>query len=274
MKNSNLKFKNVENYFKCPICKNEMYIENNTLKCQNNHCFDIAKKGYINFLSNRKPQKGYDKSFFENRNIILNQGYYDHICDYIQSHINTFKPDTVIDAGCGEGFYVKKLYNENIDFFAFDLSKDAINVAARGMNNICFFVSDIQSIPLKDNSIDCMLNIYTPANYPEFKRVLKKDGIIIKIIPGLSHLKELRDIVKNELKHEQYDNNDVIECFKEHCELLEIKELNQTKEISLENLKSFLDMTPLLFDIDKSKFDYNNISEITISATALIGKIK
>ena len=119
-----------------------------------------------------------------------------------------------------------------------------------------------------------MLNIYTPANYPEFKRVLKKDGIIIKIIPGLSHLKELRDIVKNELKHEQYDNNDVIKCFKEHCELLEIKELNQTKEISLENLKSFLDMTPLLFDIDKSKFDYNNISEITISATALIGKIK
>ena len=74
---------------------------------------------------------------------------------------------------------VRDLYNENIDFFAFDLSKDAINVAARGMNNICFFVSDIQSIPLKDNSIDCMLNIYTPANYPEFKRVLKKDGYFI-----------------------------------------------------------------------------------------------
>ncbi|MCO8194792.1 MULTISPECIES: putative RNA methyltransferase [Anaerofustis] len=274
MKNSNLKFKHVENYFMCPICKNEMHIENNTLKCQNNHCFDIAKKGYINFLSNRKPQKGYDKSFFENRNIILNQGYYDHICDYIQSYINTFKPDTVIDAGCGEGFYVKKLYNENIDFFAFDLSKDAINVAARGMNNICFFVSDIQSIPLKDNSIDCMLNIYTPANYPEFKRVLKKDGIIIKIIPGLSHLKELRHIVKDSLKHEQYDNKEVIDCFKEHCTLLDMKELNQTKTISIDNLKSFLDMTPLLFDIDKSKFDYNNVNEITISATALIGKIR
>lgn len=270
----NIIFQNNINYFKCPVCGNKMHIFNNSIKCQNNHSFDIARKGYINFLSNRKPQKGYDRTFFENRNIILNNGYYDHICDYISAVIDKIHPKSLIDAGCGEGFYVKKLYKNDINFFAFDLSKDAINVASRGINNICFFVSDIQSIPIRNNSIDCILNIYTPANYPEFKRILSKNGIIVKIIPGLSHLKELRHIIGNNLKNEKYDNKEVIDCFKDHCELIEIENIDKTINISNVNLGHFLDMTPLLFDIDKTKFNYESIKEITISATALVGKIK
>ena len=38
--------------------------------------------------------------------------------------------------------------NENRNIFAFDFSKDAINVASRGVNDICFFVSDINNIPM------------------------------------------------------------------------------------------------------------------------------
>ena len=35
----------------CPVCKNELFFENKTAKCENNHCFDLAKEGYVNLLS-------------------------------------------------------------------------------------------------------------------------------------------------------------------------------------------------------------------------------
>ena len=41
--------------------------------------------------------------------------------------------------------------------------------------------------------IDVLFNIFTPANYQSFYRILKKDGIMVKVIPGAEYLKEFRD---------------------------------------------------------------------------------
>ena len=32
----------------CPKCFKPLNKENNSYKCQNNHCYDISKEGYIN----------------------------------------------------------------------------------------------------------------------------------------------------------------------------------------------------------------------------------
>lgn len=34
----------------CPVCKEKLVRENKTYKCINNHCFDMAKQGYLNLL--------------------------------------------------------------------------------------------------------------------------------------------------------------------------------------------------------------------------------
>ena len=36
----------------CPKCHQQLHLENKTLKCENNHCYDISKRGYINLLLN------------------------------------------------------------------------------------------------------------------------------------------------------------------------------------------------------------------------------
>ena len=94
---------------------------------------------------------------------------------------------TVLDIGCGEGFYSRKLQESHPDktFYAFDISKDSVQIAAKSEPDwaVNWFVGDLARLPIKDASMDILLDIFSPANYGEFRRVLSKDGILIKVIP-------------------------------------------------------------------------------------------
>ena len=35
----------------CPVCKQQLNKENKSYKCDSNHCFDMAKEGYVNLLT-------------------------------------------------------------------------------------------------------------------------------------------------------------------------------------------------------------------------------
>lgn len=45
-------------------------------------------------------------------------------------------------------------------------------------------MGDLANIPIKSESMDLLINIFTPSNYSEFTRILKKDGYLIKVVPG------------------------------------------------------------------------------------------
>ncbi len=161
----NFRFQNIQSMFQCPLCKQIMRFANEgSLVCKSGHCFDISSKGYINFVSNQKPSKGYDSMFFEKRREFLQNGFYDHIinaiADIISTRDNMLK---IVDAGCGDGFYSQSLAKRtDADFFAFDFSKDAIRIASKGMSKVCWMVADIANIPLRNGSINCILNIFLP----------------------------------------------------------------------------------------------------------------
>ena len=46
--------------FSCPVCGKILFIEQKNYKCENGHCFDIAKQGYVNLLPAELP--GADES--------------------------------------------------------------------------------------------------------------------------------------------------------------------------------------------------------------------
>ena len=38
---------------RCPVCKKSIkYIKESSVLCENNHCFNISKKGYVNLVKN------------------------------------------------------------------------------------------------------------------------------------------------------------------------------------------------------------------------------
>ena len=263
--------------FACPICQENLTLVETSLKCNNRHSFDLAKFGYVNLAPQIKQSANYDKENFQNRQQILEAGFYQAILEDISDLLASSKTTkTILDIGCGEGFYSRKLQERYPDktFYAFDISKDSVQIAAKSEPNwsVNWFVGDLARLPIKDASMDILLDIFSPANYGEFRRVLSKDGILIKVIPTENHLKEIRQKVQDQLTKKDYSNQDIKEHFQNNFTILSSKTASLTKPITTEQLQALLSMTPLLFHIDQTKIDWSQLTEITIEAEILVGK--
>ncbi|MDD0798173.1 methyltransferase domain-containing protein [Streptococcus pneumoniae] len=263
--------------FACPICQENLTLLETNFKCCNRHSFDLAKFGYVNLAPQIKQSANYDKENFQNRQQILEAGFYQAILDAVSDLLASSKTTTtILDIGCGEGFYSRKLQESHSEktFYAFDISKDSVQIAAKSEPNwaVNWFVGDLARLTIKDASMDILLDIFSPANYGEFRRVLSKDGILIKVIPTENHLKEIRQRVQDQLTNKEYSNQDIKEHFQEHFTILSSQTASLTKTITAEQLQALLSMTPLLFHVDQSKIDWSQLTEITIEAEILVGK--
>lgn len=263
--------------FACPICQENLTLLETSLKCDNRHSFDLAKFGYVNLASQIKQSTNYDKENFKNRQQILEAGFYQAILEAVSDLLSNSKnAKTILDIGCGEGFYSRKLQERHPDktFYAFDISKDSVQIAAKSEPNwaVNWFVGDLARLPIKDASMDILLDIFSPANYGEFRRVLSKDGILIKVIPTKNHLKEIRQKVQDQLTNKDYSNQDIKNHFQDHFTILSSQTASLTKTITAEQLQTLLSMTPLLFHVDQTKIDWSQLTEITIEAEILVGQ--
>ncbi|SNM56705.1 23S_rRNA m1G745 methyltransferase [Streptococcus pneumoniae] len=263
--------------FACPICQENLTLLETNFKCCNRHSFDLAKFGYVNLAPQIKQSANYNKENFQNRQQILEAGFYQAILDAVSDLLASSKTTTtILDIGCGEGFYSRKLQESHSEktFYAFDISKDSVQIAAKSEPNwaVNWFVGDLARLPIKDANMDILLDIFSPANYGEFRRVLSKDGILIKVIPTENHLKEIRQRVQDQLTNKEYSNQDIKEHFQEHFPILSSQTASLTKTITAEQLQALLSMTPLLFHVDQSKIDWSQLTEITIEAEILVGK--
>lgn len=263
--------------FACPICQENLTLLESSLKCNNRHSFDLAKFGYVNLAPQIKQSTNYDKENFQNRQQILEAGFYQAILEVVSDLLSNSKnAKTILDIGCGEGFYSRKLQESHSEktFYAFDISKDSVQIAAKSEPNwaVNWFVGDLARLPTKDGSMDILLDIFSPANYGEFRRVLSKDGILIKVIPTENHLKEIRQKVQDQLTNKDYSNQDIKNHFQDHFTILSSQTVSLTKPITAEQLQTLLSMTPLLFHVDQTKIDWSQLTEITIEAEIMVGR--
>lgn len=267
-------FDDIHTMMSCPFCFSAVNIKNDSLICFNNHTFDISKKGtaVLYKTSKLKKSKIYNNNLFMNRRKFINRGFYDKLYSEISSIINQINVNTILDMGSGEGSHdikiINLLNNKKVKLIGIDLSKDGIDLSNDFIgNNYIGIVGDLNQLPFKDNTIDLILNILSPANEKEMSRVLKKDGIIIKVTPKSQYLCELR----NELKINDYENELIIENkLYEKYDVLMKKEIIDSYPLDNENLKYLINMTPLMSHIDLVP----SIKSITIALNIYVLRIK
>lgn len=231
--------------FRCPICQSELITRQDPgLYCKNRHSFDLARSGYINlFVGSQNLQ--YDKDLFTARRQVFASGLYDPLVAKVASVIvelglvNPF----VLDAGCGEGSFLARLEKHlSGRFLGIDISKDGIRLAAAQNSPLMWCVADLAELPLQPASLDVVLNILSPANYREFQRVLKPEGVVVKVLPGEDYLKEIRlrlDDVKS------YSNKEVLEHLEANMQIQKNTNLNYKVPINHDLWKQVVAMTPL-----------------------------
>src|SRR5699024_7629646 len=124
--------------------------------------------------------------------------------------------------------------------------------AASNYKEEIWFVGDLANIPTENKAVNIILNILSPANYLEFKRVLSHEGLMIKVVPGPDYLKELRHFIFNNTEKESYENKKTVALFKEHFHSVKVENLKYTKKLSTSELENLLQMTPLGWSAETS----------------------
>lgn len=235
--------------FICPVCKSEIFLFERTYKCSNNHCFDLSKDGYVNLLMSQQSslkRHGDDKLMVKARRDFLEQGFYGELrqalCQTLKE--NLCDKSTIIDVGCGEGYYTSEIAkNNSFEIFGIDISKDALKYASKSVKNSSFAVASAFSLPFAEGSADCVLSVFAPSAYEEFYRVLKEDGKLIKAIPLEEHLWELKcALYKEPYKNKPEKRNDELFSLVSQKEIKYKIKLNQKD--SIENL---FKMTPYYY---------------------------
>ncbi|GAB2026618.1 putative RNA methyltransferase [Lactovum odontotermitis] len=224
---------------RCPICRENLTLIGNSLVCVSRHTFNLNKKGYVNFLQTAPDTRHYTRKMFEPRRRLIQSGMYDGLLAEIQPYLSG---DSLLDVGTGEGSFLQLLQFGTGAKFAFDIAKDGIEMATELDMDSFLSLSDLTNLPFADNSMSTVLNILTPSNYAEFKRVLAADGRLIKVVPDKLYLQELRQVYGLPADH---DNSAVIARFAQEFPDFQQHEIYYEFDIP-ENLRTdFLAMSPL-----------------------------
>ena len=271
--------------FICPICKQSLHVsKHQSLVCKNNHTFDFAKQGYVNLLT-RPIKSQYDKQLFKSRRKLIRDSRLYHklhkkILEVIAGFVPTSQnqPLKVLDAGCGEGSHIEKITimdsKITMTTVGLDITKEAIQIAARDYEEHLWLVGDLANTPFVDHSFDVILNILSPANYTEFNRILSKGGLVIKIVPRQHYLVEVREVLKGEINEPSYDNEDVVNHFKKHLKLKDQFSLTYEKAVNEAEFTDLIKMTPLAWRVKDDQFQslIKQKNKVTIDLEMLIGE--
>lgn len=207
--------------FVCPLCGKPLTREETRCACPAGHSFDRAREGYCHLLPvNRKHSKapGDDKAMAAARSAFLRKGYYtplrEALCALAVSM--TGAAPTVLDAGCGEGYYTGGIYRALLSagkaprMAGTDISKFILRRAAKGEKDIEFAVASSYHLPLAAESVDLIVNCFSPMAAEEFRRVLRDGGGLLYVVPSEKHLWELKQVLYdhpygNEVKSVPYE---------------------------------------------------------------------
>lgn len=246
----------------CPICKQELIRKDKSYICENGHCFDIAKEGYLNLNCKNSQNTGDEKDMINARRDFLNKGYYNFLRETVDSLID--EGDSLLDLACGEGYYTS--YFKAKDKIGVDLSKTGLKIAAKKDKSTLYLLNNIFNNPLNDKSLDKIVTIFAPIAKQEIKRLLKDNGKYILVKPNVNHLFELKKAV--------YDNP-----YQNEIEDTEIEGLKLEKEINVkdhallnnEDINNLFKMTPYYHTTSqKDKDKLSNINELDVNFDFLI----
>jgi 23S rRNA (guanine745-N1)-methyltransferase len=182
-------------------CRQPLSREGRRGVCPNGHSFDIARSGYINLLQpqdRRSRQPGDSSEAVAARRRLHDLGVTAPLLRDIATTLDPRASDIVLDAGCGDGFYLGSMARESaFEAHGIDISIPAINAAARRFPACEWIVANADRfVPYADRSFTAVLSITGRMNSAEFRRVLRDDrsddGRLLVAIPSPDDLIELR----------------------------------------------------------------------------------
>ena len=185
----------------CPVrdCRLPLLRKERRLVCPNGHSFDVARSGYVNLLQpqeRRSKQPGDTTMAIAARRRLHDRGVTAPLLQGISEFLGAGPGDEVLDAGCGEGFYLGSLARQiGVAGHGVDISTTAIDAAATRYRECEWVVGNADRfLPYADQSFSIVMSITGRMNAAEFGRVLKPNGKLLVALASPEDLIELRGV--------------------------------------------------------------------------------
>lgn len=242
----------------CPLDQHPLYRDGMTWRCASGHSFDVAREGYTYLLPVQKKRSldpGDSKAMVAARRRFLSAGHYRPIADAVSQKLlsagtGAESVQHYLDAGCGEGYYLRALLEAasglRLSVLGLDISKWAIQSAAKQdkAGQVAWIVASNANIPTPSASMDGVLCLFGFPVYPEFARVMRPGGLLLQVDAAPEHLKELREIIYPVVNAEPKADYGVPEGF----ELRSVEHLAFPLHLKdPESIADLLAMTPHLY---------------------------
>ena len=188
----------------CPVCGETLVREERVWHCKNRHSFDVARSGYVNLL----PPSASGKRHGDDKHMVA-----------------------------ARTAFLSRGYYDHL------IGAEAVKRAARQVPEGIFCVATTARLPLAAESLDLIVNIFSPFMAEEFRRVLKPGGYLLRVVPMEKHLIELKAAV--------YDHpyeNPPFEPAAEGFRLMQTQALRTTITLSSnEDVQALFLMTPYYY---------------------------
>lgn len=236
----------------CPICGENLNLQDRRYVCPKNHSFDIARQGYVNLLTVEQKHSrcpGDTRLQVLSRREFLDGGFYAPIAEMlIQTARELGISGTVLDVGCGEGYYCVKLSQAlGLSLTGVDISKEAVRFAAGKYKGHQWLCATAAHIPVEDASADLITSLFALTMPEEFHRIVKPGGYLFQVLAAQDHLLRLKSIIYDQLNFKEKDTIPEVPGF-ERVTSIPIRFSFTVEGAQVQNL---LSMTPHVFRIGK-----------------------
>ena len=264
----------------CPVCGGplQLHPSGKSYACHNKHSFDLAKEGYLNLLPvqhKHSKEPGDSKQMLIARREFLEAGFYEPMVKAVAMMIDANRTKgqgvRLLDLGCGEGYYSRKIafyckHSEQIILHGVDIAKFAIAAAAKKQANARFIVASSNRLPYTNQYFDFVLRVFAPSDDDELKRVLKTSGLLLTVTPGPRHLWQLKEFIYAEVKEH------ASECLiPQGFERLNAQRISCKITPNSQQRMALLQMTPFAWRASESVQQFlNNVSELEIETDFIL----
>ena len=233
------------NALRCPVCGGSLTRVGDDFACEKRHRVNVNRKGCLNFLS-APVDSCYDAALFQARRRVFAAGCYQPVAEALEAMLPQGE-QRLLDAGCGDGWYLNALLEKHADWqgAGVDISRDAILQATDQPCTALWCVGDLRKLPFRSGAFTAILDVLTPANYEEFRRVLSPDGLLLKVYPGSGYLREIRAA----RGMEPYAEGQVEAYLREKAQVVEERRVTVSHRVTPELWRDFVWMTPLNQDL-------------------------
>lgn len=229
----------------CPLCHRPLVQAAKAWACAQGHSFDVAREGYVNLLpvqhkSSRDP--GDNPEMVLARREFLQAGHYQPLRDALIAVLAPLQAQTLLDVGCGEGYYTSAFTRIAPAVIGVDIAKPAIQLAAKRFREITWLVGSNALLPVADASIDIVSSLFSQLQIAEMHRVMKPGGHVLVVTPAPDHLRSIRENLFDEVRAHVPDK--FLAGFETQFDLRSRQEVHCALNLTQQGLKQLLQMTP------------------------------